>query len=86
MINPKNQNKPKTAFYWRIRHIFIANELEKLKKGEVDLFDDDPMLNIIKEIEATDFQEATSDAKKEVENIQETIRQAKSWLKLKAFW
>jgi hypothetical protein len=44
------------------------------------------MLNIIKEIEATDFQEATSDAKKEVENIQETIRQAKSWLKLKAFW
>lgn len=78
--------KPKTAFYWRIRHVFIKNELDKITKGDLDSYDDDTILNIIKEIELSDFSLAEEAAKQEVKNIQETIRQIKSWTNLKAFW
>ena len=78
--------KPKTAFYWRIRHVFVKNELERLVKGKIEEFDIDPMLNLIKEIQSVDFQNASPEARAEVESIQETVRQIKSWLKLKVFW
>lgn len=78
--------KPKTAFYWRIRHTFIKNELDRLVQGDIEAYDEDMILNIIKEIEKEDFVDASIEAKQEVKNIQETIRQIKSWFALKAFW